>query len=73
MWNSDKLISFTTEERKVLSAKAFAVEERLLLTSFIYFKKRRALKMDPWGTSAETGSHVDEKLLFEPYDSKNFE
>ena len=59
-WYWDKLTSFTTEKREVSSAKSFAVEERLLLRSFIYIKKRRGPKMDPWGTPAVTGSHLDD-------------
>ena len=42
-------MSFTTEKNEVSSAKSlsFAGEERLLLRSFMYIKKRRDPKMDP--------------------------
>ena len=59
-WNSGELTSFTIQKREVLSAKSFVVEERLLLRSFIYIKKRRCPKIEPWGTPAVTGSHVDD-------------
>ena len=52
--------SFTTEKREISSARNFAVEERLLLRSFIYIKKKRGPKMDPWETPAVAGSHVDD-------------
>ena len=48
------------ENREVSSAKSFIVEERLLLGSFTYIKKRRGPKMDPSGTPVVTDSHVDD-------------
>ena len=70
-WNWVKLTSFTIEKREVSSAKGFAVEEKLLLRSFIYIKKRRGPKMDPWGTLAVTGSQSRWWLAIQNYSLKS--
>ena len=65
-WNSDKLISFTTEKREVSSAKSFAVEERFItevicMAHLYILRKGGALK---WILEAlhpaVTGSHLDD-------------
>ena len=51
----NELISWTMEKTEVLSAKSFAVDERLWLRSFIYVRKKSGPKIDPRGTSASIG------------------
>ena len=55
--NDDRLISWTTEQIKVPSAKSLAVGDRFLDKSLIYTKNNRGPKIDPWGTPASTGDH----------------
>ena len=53
----------TTEKIGVSSAKSLGLESNLLGKSFIYTKKNNGPKIDPWGTPALIGDHLDYWLL----------
>ena len=42
------------------SAKSLVIDEKFLLRSLIYIKKKRGPKMEPCGTPAIIGNHVED-------------
>ena len=44
----------------VSSAKSFIIDDKFLLRSLIYIKKKRGPKMEPCGTPAIIGNHVED-------------
>ena len=55
---ADKSTSCTTEKMDISSAKSFVIDDKFLLRSLIYIKKKRGPKMEPFRTSAIIGNHV---------------
>ena len=44
----------------VLSAESFVIDEKFLLRSLIYFKKKRGPKRESCGTPAIIANHVED-------------
>ena len=44
----------------VLSAKSFVIDDKFLLRSLIFIKKKRGPKMEPCRTPAIIGNHVED-------------
>lgn len=47
------------EKVDVSPVNNFAIDERLLLRSFMCIRKKIGLKIEPWVTPANTGDHKD--------------
>ena len=57
---ADKSTSWRTEKMDVSSAKCFVIDDKFLLRSLIYIKKKRNHKMEPYGIPAIIGNHVED-------------
>ena len=47
----------TMENKNVSSAKSFGFEFKFSVRSFMYKRKNRGLRMDPWGIPALVSAH----------------
>ena len=55
-----KSISWTTEKMNLSSAKSFVIDDKFLLRSLIYIKKKRGPEMGPCRAPAIIGNHVED-------------
>ena len=45
------------------SAKSYMIDDKILLRSLIYIKKKRSPNMELWGTLTIIGNHVEDRPL----------
>ena len=55
----DKSTSWTTEKMNV-SSKSFVIDDKFLVRSLLYIKKKRGPKIEPCGTQSIVGNHVED-------------
>ena len=53
------LLSRTTENREMSSANSFTVETKSSVRSLMQIRKKSGPRMEPCGTPALTGNHLD--------------
>ena len=57
--SAEVVLSCTTENREISSAKSFTVDSMFSEKSFMYIRKNNGPRIDPCGTPAFTGSHSE--------------